>query len=156
MADWTKQADEVMNTWTKAQQDLWDAWRRSMPAPGAANESWGKTLDFWKQAVDRSLGAQAEWARLWAESIKGQKGMPKEIEGWTDQMLATVQTWNRAQADFWERMLESVQTMSPDALQQRVEQGAQAAFDNWQEAMKRAIAAQEELGAFWAKTRKGD
>ena len=156
MTDWNKQADEVMKTWTKAQQDLWDTWRRSMPLAGAtqADDNWNKAVSFWKEAVDRSLNTQMEWTKMWVDSIKAQKTMPKEMEAWTDQMLATMQTWNESQATFWENMLESVQKMTPERLRQQVEEGAQQAFTSWQDAMQRAISAQEEFAAFWANPGK--
>ncbi|MFN8505503.1 hypothetical protein [Kouleothrix sp.] len=153
MSDWTKQAEEVMKTWTKAQQDLWDTWRRSMPIAGAsqAEEGWNKAVGFWKEAVDRSLSAQMEWAKLWADSIKAQKSMPKEMSAWTDQLLATMQTWNESQAKFWEGVLSSMQHMTPDALRQRLDEGAQAAFTNWQDAVQKAMQAQQDLSSFWTK-----
>ena len=156
MTDWNKQADEVMKTWTKAQQDLWDTWRRSMPLAGAAqaDENWNKAVTFWKEAVDRSLNTQMEWTKMWVDSIKAQKTMPKEMEAWTDQMLATMQTWNESQATFWENMLESVQKMTPERLRQQVEEGAQQAFQSWQDAMQRAISAQQEFAAFWMSPAK--
>ena len=158
MADWMQQAEEVMKTWTKAQQDLWDTWRRSMPLASAtkADETWGKAVSFWKETVDRSLGAQMEWAKLWVDSIKAQKSLPKEMENWTDQMLATMETWNETQAKFWEGMLESVQSTTPETLRQRMDEGAHTAFQGWQDAMQRAISAQQELSNFWIKGFKKD
>ncbi|MFN8477821.1 MAG: hypothetical protein U0074_08410 [Kouleothrix sp.] len=65
-----------------------------------------------------------EWAKLWVDSIKAQKSLPKEMENWTDQMLATMKTWNETQAKFWEGMLESVQSTTPETLRQRMDEGA--------------------------------
>ena len=151
MTDWSKQTEEIMKTWTKAQQDLWDTWKRSMPGVGAApaSDAWDKSLGFWKEAVDRSLSAQLEWAKLWADSIKAQQGMPKEVSAWTDQLLATMQSWNESQAQFWQKLIDSMQTASPETLRQRMDEGAQRAFQSWQEAMQKAMDAQKELGSFW-------
>ncbi|MBK9944699.1 MAG: hypothetical protein IPP13_24150 [Kouleothrix sp.] len=157
MADWMKQAEDLMKTWTKAQQDLWDTWRRSMPIVGAAQtgDTWEKAVGFWKEAVDRSLSGQMEWAKLWAESVKAQKGMPQEMGVWTDQMLETMKSWNESQASFWEGMLDSMQNMTPEVMRQRLEEGAQVAFHTWQEAMQKAMDAQHNLSTFWGGKKKG-
>ena len=57
----------------------------SLIAAGAYEQNIG----FWKEALDRSHKAQTEWAQLWADSIKAQKGAPKELAAMTDdEMLA--------------------------------------------------------------------
>ena len=152
MADWMKQAEELMKTWTKAQQDVWETWKASMPTVGAtqAAESWEKAVGLWKEAVERSHKAQMEWAHLWADSIKAQKGAPKELDAMTDQLLATLKTWNESQAKFWEGMLDTMQQATPEMLKQRLDEGSRVAFEAWQEAVKKAIDAQQELAALWA------
>ena len=152
MADWMKQAEDLMKTWTKAQQDVWETWKSSIPTVGGAqaSEAWDKAVGFWKEALDRSHKAQMEWANLWADSIKAQKGAPKELAAMTDQLLATMKTWNESQAKFWEGMLDSMQQATPDALKQRMDEGSQAAFKAWQEAVKRTMEAQQELMSLWS------
>lgn len=157
MADWMKQSEEMMKTWTRAQQDLWDAWKRSMPSLSAtpASASMNQAMSFWKEAIDRSLNAQMEWAKLWAESMKAQQGAPKELGAWADQMLATMKSWNESQTRLWEGMIDSLGAMTPEALRQRMDQGAQGAIQSWQEAMQKAIQAQHDLSAIWGGKKKG-
>jgi hypothetical protein len=152
MADWMKQAEELMKTWTKAQQEVWDTWRASIPTVGSiqAGESWEKAIGFWKEAADRSHKAQMEWAQLWADSIKAQKGAPKELGQLTDQLLATMKTWNDAQAQFWGSMFDSMQQASPEMLKQRMDEGSQVAFKAWQDAVKKAVESQQELMSLWS------
>lgn len=156
MADWMKQAEDLMKTWTKAQQDVWETWKASMPTVGAAQatESWEKAVGFWKEALDRSHKAQTEWAQLWADSIKAQKGAPKELAAMTDQVLGTLKSWNESQAKFWESMLDTMQQATPEALRERMDEGSRVAFQTWQDAVKKAMEAQQELVAMWSN--KGD
>jgi len=156
MADWMKQAEELMKTWTKAQQEVWDTWKASIPTVGSiqAAESWDKAIGFWKEASDRSHKAQMEWAQLWADSIKAQKGAPKELGIMTDQLLATMKTWNEAQAQLWAGLLDTMQGASPEKLKQRLDEGSQVAFKAWQDAVNKAMDAQQDLISLWGKNDK--
>jgi hypothetical protein len=150
MSDWNKQAQEMLNTWTKAQQQLWDTWKTSMPQAGTmqAGETWEKTVDFWKQAVDTSLNAQSEWANLWARSV-AQANAPKELSAWTDQMASIMTTWTESQSQLWQGVLDSMKRATPETLVQRMDESTRAAFQAWQEAVQKAVEAQRELSKQW-------
>jgi hypothetical protein len=151
MTDWTKQAEETMRTWTKAHQQLWESWKSAMPQAGAtqAGEAWEKVVDYWKEAIDKSLGAQAEWADLWASSVRSQAGAPKELGAWTEQMASTMKTWTESQSQLWQDMLDSFKQATPEALALRLDESAQAAFKTWQDAIQKAVEAQRELTKHW-------
>jgi hypothetical protein len=156
MTDWAKQTEEMMQTWTKAQQQLWDTWKSAMPraSTAQAGEAWGQMVDMWKEAIDRSLRAQAEWADMWASSVKSQPSAPKELGAWTDQLVATMKTWNDSQAQLWQGMLDSVKQATPETFAERMDEGAQAAFKSWQEAVGKAVEAQRELSKYWTSEKK--
>lgn len=152
MSDWTKQAEEVVKTWTKAQQELWETWRSSVQQVGAtqqATESWDKAVDFWKESVQKSLNVQIEWANLWANSVKGQANVPKELSQWTDQVVSTLKTWTESQGQLWENIIDSTKQAAPEAVVHRLDEGAKVAFDTWQNAVQKAIEAQKELSKYW-------
>ena len=150
MSDWNKQAQEMLNTWTKAQQQLWDTWKTAIPqnSVAQAGETWEKTVDFWKQAVDTSLNAQAEWTNLWARSV-AQANAPKELSAWTDQMASTMQTWTESQSQLWQGVLDSMKRATPETLVQRMDESTRAAFQAWQDAVQKAVDAQRELSKQW-------
>jgi hypothetical protein len=156
MTDWAKQTEEMMQTWTKAQQPLWDTWKSAMPRAGTAQagEAWGQMIDMWKEAIDKSLRAQTEWADMWVNSVKSQPGAPKELSSWTEQAVATMKTWNESQAQLWQGMLDSVKQATPETLAQRMDEGAQATFKAWQDAVGKAVEAQRELSRYWAPEKK--
>jgi len=151
MADWSKQAEEMMQSWTKAQQQLWESWKSAMPAAGTtqAVEAWEKVVDFWKEAIDKSFSAQAEWANMWANSVKSQAGVPKELGAWTEQMVSTMKTWTDSQAQLWQAMLDSMKQASPESLLKRMDENTQVAFKAWQDAVGKAVEAQRELSSHW-------
>ena len=155
MADWSKQTDELLQSWTKAQQQLWDTWKAAIPTNGTtqAFEAWEKVIDFWKEAIDKSFSAQAEWANMWANSIKSQPGAPKELGAWTEQVVSTMKTWTDSQAQLWQAMLDSTKQASPEALVKRLDENTQAAFKAWQDAVSRAVDAQRELSSYWTGTK---
>ena len=152
MSDWNKQVEETMKSWTKAQQQLWENWKSAMPKTGStqATEAWDQAFSFWKDAVDKSLNAQVEWASMWANSVKSATGAPKEWTAWTDQVVATMKTWNESQTQLWNSMFESMKQATPDTLTQRMDEGAQLVFQTWQDAIHRAVEAQKELTKYWA------
>lgn len=151
MSDWTKQAEELMTTWAKAQQQLWDTWKAVMPlaSTAPAPPAWGTMVHFWKQAIDQTVRTQGEWATMWAESIRAQASAPQELKDWTDQIVATLKTLTESQAQFWESMLDSLQQPNPEQRLRHMDAGAQVAFQTWQDAIHKAVAAQRELVNYW-------
>jgi hypothetical protein len=151
MTDWTKQAEEMMKTWTKAQQQLWDSWKAALPTAGTAqtSESWGKMVDMWKEALDRTLDTQVEWTNMWANSVKSQANTPKELTAWADQMVSTMKSWTESQAGLWDSVLDSMKQATPETLVQRMDEGTRMAFQTWQDAVGKAVEAQKDLSKRW-------
>jgi hypothetical protein len=151
MTDWTKQTEELMKTWMKAQQQFWDAWKAAMPKAGTeqATRIWTQMADVWKEAVEQTVHTQNEWANMWADSIRAQESAPKELKAWSDQLASTMKTWTESQAKLWESMLETMKQSTPDQLMQRMDEGTQVAFQSWQEAVEKAAEAQRKLLRLW-------
>ena len=151
MSDWTKQAEELMKTWEKTQQQIWDTWKAALPKTGMAEAkpTWGTMVNFWKQTIDQTMRTQVEWANTWADSIRAQESAPKELKDWTDQVVSTFTTWTESQAQFWESILDPMQQSTPEQLMQQMDERAQVAFQTWQDAVQKAVAAQRELVSYW-------
>jgi hypothetical protein len=151
MSDWTKQTEELMKTWGKAQQQFWDAWKAAMPKVGTAQatQTWGTMVTFWRQAIEQTARAQVEWANMWAESIRAQESAPKELKDWTDQIVSTTKTWTESQAQLWESILDTMNQSTPEQLIQHMDEGAHLAFQTWRDAVHKAVGAQKELTRYW-------
>jgi hypothetical protein len=69
--DWTKQANDMLKTYTSTQQKIWETWVSSMQlvATPQSAEAWQKTVDTWRGTVKYALEQQLELTRLWAESV---------------------------------------------------------------------------------------
>jgi hypothetical protein len=151
MTDWTKQGQELMQSWTKAQRQFWDTWKAAMPKAGTVPDAqtWGKMADLGKEAVEQAMYTQVEWANLWADSIRAQESIPKELKAWTDQTVSTMKTWNESQVKLWESILDATQQYTPEQVMQRMDAGTQLAFQTWQDAVRKAVEAQTELARRW-------
>ena len=44
--DWTKQAEDMLKTWTSSQQAMWDSWMKTMQGFGSnqPNDAWESPL----------------------------------------------------------------------------------------------------------------
>ena len=113
-----------------------------------AGETWERTVDFWKEAIDKSLTAQAEWASAWANGVAQANG-PKELAAWTEQMASTMKTWTDSQQELWNGMLDSMKRATPETLMQRMDENTRTAFRAWQDAVNKAVEAQRELSKQW-------
>ncbi len=51
--DWTKQANEMLKTYTSTQQKVWESWASSMQlmTTPQSPEVWQKTVDTWRGTV---------------------------------------------------------------------------------------------------------
>ena len=69
--DWTKQANDMLKTFTSTQQKVWESWISStqLAATPQSSEAWQKTVDTWRSTVKHALEQQLELTRLWAESV---------------------------------------------------------------------------------------
>ena len=160
--DWSKQANEMMKSWSGSQQKVWETWASSMQPTGAPQgpEAWQKTAESWRGTVRQALEAQNELTRLWAEgvaaaavsmpsapSMPGMPSMPTSMVEWTRQMLEMTRSWTETQVRFSESWFDLLKQAEPGAMAQSWDMGkAQKIMATWQEAAQKALEAQNELG----------
>jgi hypothetical protein len=163
--DWSKQANEMIKTWTGTQQKVMETWMSSMQQLAAAPqgpEAWQKTVDTWRGTVKQALESQVELTRLWAEGVAasavnmpsapGVPGMPAAPSAsaatveWTRQMLELTRSWTETQVRFSENWFDLLKKAEPAAMAQGWDAGqAQKIMATWQEAAQKAVDAQNEF-----------
>ncbi len=167
--DWTKQANDMIKTWTGTQQKVWEAWLNSAQLVTTAPqspESWQKIVETWRGTVKQALEFQLQLTQLWAEgvaatsvnipTVPGLQGLPSlpNLPGipttpveLTRQILDLTRTWTDTQVRFSENWFDVLKKIDPTALSQSWDPTqAQKIVASWQDATQRVIEAQNEFG----------
>lgn len=149
--DWTKQVDEMVKTWTGAQQKMWENWieaMQMMSSPQSAGNVWEKTVDAWRETVKKALESQVSWTKLWAENMTANPNTPKEMGDWAKQVLDMTQAWTDAQAQMSDNWFEVMKKADPMTVAKLWDQDqAKKMLQAWQDASQKAMEAQRE----WAR-----
>ncbi len=168
--DWTKQANDMLKTYTSTQQKVWESWVSSMQLATTPQspETWQKTVDTWRGTVKYALEQQLELTRLWAESVASASvnmpnmpgvpgmpampGVPATAVEWTRQMLEMTRTMTETQVRFSENWFEMLKKAEPGMLAQVWDMGqAQSVMSSWQDAAQRAVEAQTQFSQMMVK-----
>jgi len=146
MMDWTKQTEEMIKTWSDAQQKMWESWRGAMQGSESSRvtEGWEQAIAAWRTSVERALQAQVEWTQRWADTIASGANTPKEVADWSRQVLDVTQRWTEAQKSLWARYFETMERASPSAMSTTLSDEAQKVSQAWQEAIQKSVEAQQE------------
>ncbi|MBX0327111.1 hypothetical protein K2Z83_05370 [Oscillochloris sp. ZM17-4] len=172
--DWTKQANDMVKTWTGTQQKVWDTWLNSMQlvATPQSPESWQKMVETWRGTVKQALESQMQLTQMWAESVAAASvsmpsvpgmpampnmpsipGVPGTAVEWTRQMLEMTRTWTDTQVRFSENWFDLLKKADPTAMGQGWDMSqAQKIMATWQDAAQKAIEAQNEFGRMMMST----
>jgi hypothetical protein len=153
--DWTKQANDMIKTWTGTQQRVWESWVETMQvsASGPSQEAWQKTVETWRNTVKQALESQNELARLWSESVHALPGTagvqaPAGMAEFMRNMLEMSKVFTETQTRFSENYFEMLKKADVEALARSWNPAqAQQIMQTWQDATKKAVEAQQE----WAK-----
>lgn len=165
--DWSKQANEMMKSWSGSQQKVWETWMSSMQLMSSPQspEAWQGTVESWRGTVRQALESQVELTRLWAEgvatasvsmpSVPGLPAMPSipgmpsaqiSMVEWARQMLEMTRSWTETQVRFSENWFDLLKKAEPGTLAQSWDASqAQKIMATWQEAAQKATEAQNEF-----------
>lgn len=166
--DWSKQANDMIKTWTGTQQKVWESWMSSMQAMTTPQspEAWQKTVETWRGTVRYAIEQQVELTRLWAESVAAASvnmpvmpampsvpGVPTTPVEWTRQMLEMTRVWAETQMRFSENWFDLLKKAEPSMLAQMWDMTqAQKIMATWQEAAQKAVEAQTQFSQMVMKT----
>ena len=168
--DWTKQANDMLKTFTSTQQKVWESWVSSVQTSTTtpSTEAWQKTVDTWRSTVRYALEQQLELTRLWAESVAVSSvnvpnlgvlpgmpalpGVPATAVEWTRQLLDVTRTMTDTQVRFSENWFEMLKKAEPSTLALNWDPTqAQKILSVWQDAAQRAVEAQNQLSQMVVK-----
>ena len=156
MYDWNKQAEEMFNTWTGVQQQMWNNWldmtQKTPAQPMNANQVWQKSVETWENSVNNTLDAQNKWSQMWVENFSNIANVPKEALEMVQQAQEVQQNWNSAQRQLWLKWFELAKKIEPTAMMGGWDEEAQKAFQVWQESAQKIMKAHTE----WARTWNND
>ena len=157
MTDWTKQTEELMNSWAATQQRVWSSWFDTMqkvtqPEPPA----WERTLSLWQTSTESMLKSQGEWTKSWADQMLKQPNLPEETTNWLNQVKAMTDQWVQMQTDLWKGWFEMSKSLDPSRMGVGMEMPnaqwfteGQKATQAWQAHMQRVMDAQAEAMKSW-------
>lgn len=81
VTEWAKQAQEMSQRWSDAQQQLWQSWfeiiRKIDPAKmgGAWDKEAQKLFQTWQESTQKLMEAQLKWAKTWSpDKVKTKVG----------------------------------------------------------------------------------
>jgi hypothetical protein len=76
VVEWSRQTHELMQAWTDAQLEMWDAWFKSLRSFGPLEytSAFVDASKSWQEAVRKSVDASGEWLHAWSE--QGQRVGP--------------------------------------------------------------------------------
>lgn len=157
MSDWTKQAEQLVNTWSETQKKLWDNWlEAAQTMSGGANlkaleSERKKAVDAWEASVKKGLEAQTEWAKMWVDGLAANKSTPKPTLEWAKQMQGMMKSWTNSQTELahvWFEMVKKVDTSDMGDMWETQGKGMVKA---WQEAVDKSVEAQHSMSQFWTQ-----
>lgn len=160
MSDWNKQTAELVNTWTETQKKMWDGWLQTMETMSRGDNlktleaERQKIVETWEASVSKGLSAQAEWARLWAESLAANKAAPKPMIEWAKQMQAMMTSWTASQEQLSQVSFEMMKRAGAAELNETWETQGKALVKAWQDAVDKAIEAQRQMSKVFDADKK--
>lgn len=145
--DWLSQTEELVQTWTKAQQTMWENWRSLMPsvATPPASAEWKQAVDAWKDVMQRSLTAQADFVKFWSESMTSVPMVGTQMQDMTSLIVETTQRWTSVQNEIWTSWLDAVAKADAAAMAQNWDENTKKAFEAWRDTVNSAIEAQRKM-----------
>jgi len=150
--DWSDQTQRMMRTWAETQQKMWSSWleglQRAGQAPGP--ELWERTVETWRESVNRTLDAQAEWTQAWAARFQEIEGTPKEARDWAEEGQAMMSRWNEAQRELWGQWFDVLKSARPDSVLGRSGEAPEQLIRAWQETARKAMEAQMQWASAWS------
>jgi hypothetical protein len=149
--DWTKQYEEMMQTWTDAQTKMWAAFSESVTGFGKSpsRRMWEQAIARGEELVKNTLAAQNDWLKAWAKNLAEMEGMPEQAGKSLDQFKEMVQRWTGTQEKLWGAWFGFLKKLDPTESVTGWGETAQNPFEFWQETAKQAMDAQTAWMESW-------
>lgn len=152
--NWLKQSEDVVKTWTDAQQNIWQSWMSLMQTPSMSVPAmWGKMLDAWQKSVDEALSAQDKSFQLWMAQAKDVENTPEQLQAWLTQGEEMTAQWQATQKQLWGTWFDLIRKADINMTAMPMQAQAQKAFQTWQESADKMMNAQSAWVKNWTKSK---
>jgi poly(A) polymerase Pap1 len=148
--DWTKQAEEMVRTWTGVQQKVMESMMGMMGMTNAnttmPKDMWEKTINTWHDSMKSALETQVTWTQFMADSITANAGANKQISEMSQQAVDMVKRWSETQTKVLDTWLEEVKKTDPADMSKTLKpEEMLKSVQSWQEAGRKMMETQMEL-----------
>jgi hypothetical protein len=157
--DWTKQTEDTLKTWMGAQKKMWDSWLDTLQKSAPqfqTHEVWQKTVETWEETVKKSLEAESEWMRMWADNTPSFEGLPKEVVDWAQQAKEMTNRWVDVQRQLWAGWFELVKKGEPGKMAGSWDKEGQKMAQAWQESVEKMVQTQIDWARRWTGETKAE
>ena len=151
MIDWTKQTEDLLQTWTDTQKKAWSGWTDAAQQAGQAQvaETWRQAVDTWAGAVTSGLDAQLELSRTVSDNVGAVPGLPKDLVDWAGQTRQLGVRWNEAQRQLWESYFGMIRKAVPTKMLGTIDNENTKLFATWQDSVEKIVEAQASWSKHW-------
>jgi exonuclease VII large subunit len=152
--DWSDKVQEMMQSWTRSQQQMWSQWLDGVQSrgPDATFDSWNRTIDTWQESVNNTLDAQFRWMQTWAENLTNAEGSTESVGEWAARSQDGMARWYETQRTLWENWFEILRKSGPDSISHSSQEADQM-LEAWKASAQNAIDAQMQVVSTWFKNK---
>jgi hypothetical protein len=149
--DWTKQNEEMFNTWKQAQTKMWEAYTESVSNFGKSpsEKAWDQAIAAGNELIKNSLISQADWLKAWVDNIKKLDGLPDQATVALDQFQEMNASWVATQEKLWGAWFEMLKKIDPGQFSGTWSNLPKDPFQSWQESTKVVMDTQMEWMQSW-------
>ena len=150
MSEWTKQMEEMFQSWNEAILSLMESWRESLKKLGFPQDTeiWGKSIQTWEETVEKSMQSQKEWTSSWIENLSSLEGIPEPAMKSAERFREMSDQWLKTQGDLWGNWFEMLKSFDPSSLSGNWMEMFKDPLKAWQSATERVLESQ----STWLKT----
>ncbi len=153
MNDWTAQFEEMLKTWTEAQEKIWESFSNSMQgaaaAPGA--KLWEQTVAYGEDMFRNMLKGQSDMVERWVDSLKGVEGLPEPALESAKEFRDMVRAWTKTQEQLVTQWFAMLRKLAPAAPTDFWGEPARETLKTWQAATRTILDSQMEWLRTWMK-----
>lgn len=144
--DWSKQAQDMMKTWTDTQQKIMDSMVKTMKEmnTGPTASTWETTIENWEKSVRNFLQTQADWANMWPRGLNSMPNVPGQNMDWQQQIQQMVRLMTEYQEQFWTGWFTVLKRLDPAKTSESFNSDMQKMVESWIENAQRMLAMQAE------------
>lgn len=151
--NWATQSEEMLKSWTESQQQMWDTWMKMMTPAGTQTpmtELWQQSVETWESAVKNAADTQAEWMKMWLNSLEDMPNVPDDVVKMAEQAVEMNRQWIASQEQLWEGWFAAAKSMNPNSFVSSWEEEGQKAMHAWQDSANKMIEANKKLAETWS------